>query len=161
MKKLSLLYFLIFVIMLIDKGCDSGTDSPAFPMIKYTVSGGYFSGVHTKLIIDQYGNVFLESENPVLKQRLTSSEYYSLLGLFENFNDLSNTYYGTCVDIPIYTIEYRRGRSIKTVAADGSLLFDQRLILAPSSDIERLKVIIDKLNEIVQRIRGDKQNKLD
>ena len=147
----SFFVFLSITLCILNFNCDSPTGPVGSAVITYTVSGGFAGGIHTKLVINEYGQASLESENPVLKQALPAREYHSLLRLFNGFSMLKDSYSGGCVDIPVYTIEYRRSNYIKIVNVDGCALSD-----SVDPDIVKLKYITDRLSNLADQIYNNK-----
>ncbi len=130
--------------------CNSPTGPQDTPYITYIVSGGFTGGIHTKLVIDEYGAASLESEYPALKRQLTPEQYHSLLILFDDFEKLPDSAMIRCVDSFIYTVEYKVGSYTKIVSADNCALFD-----STNFYIEKFKSIVNQLNYLANQIYNE------
>ncbi len=144
-----LFFSILFCILIFN--CDSPTGPVGSAVITYTVSGGFAGGIHTKLVIDEYGQASLETETPVLKQTLSAKEYRSILMLFKGFSLLKDSYNGGCMDIPVYTIEYRGNNYTKVVIADGCALSD-----SADPGIVKLRQITNRLSCLADQIYKNK-----
>ncbi len=142
-------FFVLIILSISNLSCDSSTEPLEPAVITYTVSGGYTGGIRTKLIIYQSGVTSLETEYPVLKQQLTQEEYNSLLQSFSGFNDIADSSLIECRDSFIYSIEYQIEKYSKTIHVDMCALNN-----STNAEIEKLKIIIGKLNNIAEKVKS-------
>ena len=147
MKKI--FFYTILALVGWSLSCDAPESEPEI-IVRYTLSGGWVSGIHTILRISTDGVASLENVSPVPSLKLSPEEYEDLLTLFEDFDLLDETYLlAGCMDAYHHTIEYTTTSLSRTVEIDGCSLHNGQ----GNPDIDQLQAIIDSLEAIASTLR--------
>jgi len=142
--------FLLFIGLLI-ASCDliGPQQTTENPIITYTVSGGFWGGISTKLNVNQNGIATLETAYPPLELQLSQDEYSNLLSYFDNFNELPDTFKNQCTDGLIFKIEYKGNDYSKNITIDQCTLNSQS---KSNSIVSKINSIILALDSLAKRI---------
>ena len=141
------LWFIVFFFASCDIiGPQQTTGSPT---IIYTVSGGFWGGISTKLNVNNSGTATLETTYPPLKLQLKQDEYSHLLSYFDNFNELPDTFKNQCADGLIFKIEYKGNDYSKNITIDQCTLSSQS---KSNSIVSKINKIILALDSLAKRI---------
>ncbi len=146
-------YFVFLLLPIIGQfilSCDATEQNVIVekPSITYEVSGGFFPGIKTKLIIASSGLAKLESTYPVIEYQLNEDEHSHLLSYFNNFDEFPDSFPNSCVDGIIFNIEFNRSDYSKKITIDQCIIVQKD----SNSVIAKINSIIVTLDSLAQSI---------
>jgi len=143
------IFIVLSFIVLPLSSCDLSEQpqSNEIPTIIYTVSGGFWGGLHTKLVVNSAGEATLESTYPPLILQLSDDEHADLLSCFNGFEYLPENFNNPCFDGYIYAIEQKQPDYSKQVIIDGCTLETDS-----SAMVTKIKTIVIALNTLATKI---------
>ncbi len=119
------------------------------PTITYTVTGGFFGGLHTKLVVSPTGMATLETSYPQFKLQLSSEEYSALLGRFNDFSALQDTFPNNCIDGFVFTVQMEGNGYSRHLSIDQCTLDSQK---DSSSVVAKIYTIVGALDSLATRV---------
>ncbi len=121
------------------------------PTITYTVTGGFFGGLHTKIVVSPAGIATLETTYPNLELQLTPDEYSGLLRRFDDFSALQDTFPNSCMDGFIFTVQLEGEGYSRHISIDQCTLQSGKDSIAVIGKVNTILVALDSLaNRVYQ-----------
>jgi hypothetical protein len=139
------------LILLFNSQCDLLTKppDPVKPVINYTAWSGWSGSAFISMKLDSDGLATNQHVYPELLLQLTHEEHNNILGHFENFTSLADSYAThICMDDNEFVISYSTTDISKTVYTTGCNLYHSD----GGEGIDKLNDIVDVMNALVDTI---------